>query len=363
VCSDVNAPAGQASGGARQDVKRKELASSQDKDSAAGQDKDKIATAGLLSGEAGTLPQTLFGMSAMFCGAASMTEVTTPETYDFMSAATALCTPPKSKAKFEGILLYCDPEPRAIKSKVPSSPQRQRGHDDTQKSALDLILGDNTGPIGVTLWNAAASSFMHDLALVKSQGAASASGAITVSLDIVEIQVIREDDWNGPTLTSMRVLHSISPVKTRVGTNVVLHRNPTSPYLVGSVCAVPTSSVCASVFSAMRGKLVAPFRATIKGVIAELQSLDYTQQGNEVRYFKLVDGSGHFIRCAAMAHNATSTALVNQNEVVLYFGTGRGPIGALEGQLYALKNAAIVSIGRKFLPADPTHDVDIKAKD
>jgi hypothetical protein len=160
----------------------------------------------------------------------------------------------------------------------------------------------------------------------------------------------------------MRILNSISSVKTRVGTKAAVHKQASSPYLVGSVYQVPADDVCVSVFSTIKSKLVAPFRGTFRGVIMELQSLDYTQTGNEMRLFKLVDASGHFIQFAAMSQNALSAALVELNEVIVYFATGRGPIGSCGGRIYAYKDAAIVPIGPKFLPANPNQEIIITSK-
>ena len=95
----------------------------------------------------------------------------------------------------------------------------------------------------------------------------------------------------------------------------------------------------------------------------DLADLDYTQQGNEVRRFKLVDAAGFFLNCAAMTQNAKNVTLQENREVVLYFGTGRGPIGSSSGMLYLMKDAAIVPIGHKLLAGKPSHEIHIKDKD
>ena len=63
------------------------------------------------------------------------------------------------------------------------------------------------------------------------------------------------------------------------------------------------------------------------------------------RVFNIVDNSGLYFTCCAMLDNAESIALQNNEEVVLYFGTGRGPMGGVKGMLYLLKDALIIPVG------------------
>ena len=96
---------------------------------------------------------------------------------------------------------------------------------------------------------------------------------------------------------------------------------------------------------------------TVKGVISDLEDVQYSQAGNEKRLFDLVDHQGAFINCCAMKHNVASRALVNLQEVVVYFASGRGPRGSAPGLLYLMKDAMIVSIGapRSEAPAKCVH--------
>ena len=88
--------------------------------------------------------------------------------------------------------------------------------------------------------------------------------------------------------------------------------------------------------------------------------LDFSRSGNSIRRFKLVGAAGSFFQCAAMTQNVKSVALRENFEVVVYFGTGRGPIGAIAGTLYLMKDAAIVAIGRKVLGGKPTNEIYIQ---
>ena len=56
--------------------------------------------------------------------------------------------------------------------------------------------------------------------------------------------------------------------------------------------------------------------------------------------FKLMDSSGTCVQCCALGKHASNPMLKPCVEVLIYFGTGRGPIGGLDGMLYVMKDAA-----------------------
>ena len=89
----------------------------------------------------------------------------------------------------------------------------------------------------------------------------------------------------------------------------------------------------------------APFRATVRGTIWGLQSLDATQQGIPKRTFRLVDPNGSYLLCCALAHNASSEALVAEQEVVAYYATARSPIRSAPSMLYFMKDSVIPPLG------------------
>ena len=121
----------------------------------------------------------------------------------------------------------------------------------------------------------------------------------------------------------------------------------------------PSAQCCITNFQYIRTRLVAPFRLTAKGIIVDLLDPDVTQSHNPKRLFDLVDPGGAYIKCVAMVHNSISQALVNQQEVILYFGTGRG-IGAQPGMLYLMKEAAIFTAGgKKLLPSPKKELIEI----
>ena len=95
----------------------------------------------------------------------------------------------------------------------------------------------------------------------------------------------------------------------------------------------------------LHDKLVAPFRVTLRGFVSDLSEMLRSQQDLTKRTFHLVDRAGTWIRCCAIGLSATSRALANGNEVVLYYGTGRSGIGPSPGMVYFLKDSLVVQIG------------------
>ena len=157
----------------------------------------------------------------------------------------------------------------------------------------------------------------------------------------------------------IRTLQSI-----REATRVSVVQHASSPYMLTGTFISPSTAVCISQFSPVSGNMLAPFRGTFKGTIAELENPDVTAQGNPKRVFKLVDTMGAYIMCCALVQNAASVALVERQQVVFYFATGRGPIGSFPGMLYCMKDCVIMPQGLKFLPqVQRTHIPIINAQD
>ena len=91
---------------------------------------------------------------------------------------------------------------------------------------------------------------------------------------------------------------------------------------------------CTSHFLSLQFKLGAPFRITLRGIIDDISDMLLTQQDNNKRTFILVDGAGMWLRCCALGTCALSRALENGNEVVIYYGAGRGARGSVPGMVY-----------------------------
>ena len=74
-----------------------------------------------------------------------------------------------------------------------------------------------------------------------------------------------------------------------------------------------------------------------------------------------MDNAGVYLTCCAMKHNAVSSAFRNFQDVVVYYGTGRGPIGNAKGMLYLMKDAFIIPVGQpSLLSAAKTEQLSIQ---
>ena len=137
--------------------------------------------------------------------------------------------------------------------------------------------------------------------------------------------------------------------------------HPSAPNLTEMTFQIPPLDCCVSVFRGLRSKLSSPFRLSVKGMIVDLQPLAMSASGHAKRVFDVVDSMGSFLTCCAMLHNTETQALRNLQEVIVYFGTGRAPIGSAKGMLYLLKDAMIIPIGKPgFLPPKKTEQLIIK---
>ena len=84
--------------------------------------------------------------------------------------------------------------------------------------ALDVFLVDITGPVKCTLWDDAVHAFLKLVAerqLVPGQ-------KCYVRLENIRIADVMKSDWNGPILTKMKVVNSISGLANRDATIVSL---------------------------------------------------------------------------------------------------------------------------------------------
>jgi len=227
---------------------------------------------------------------------------------------------------------------------------------------LQAELVDKTGLLIVNLRDAAVREFFKRVTEVKSAPSSSVQNFFSFG-DLAEVSALPCNSWNGECLSSMRIVKSIGAVGPRHGTHVGVSYTQSPSFLSPAIYVLPSGNVCISNSARARSKIEAPFRGTFKGTVVELQDADYSSQGNQKRHFKLVDPSGLFFECCALGKNAGSVALAESIEVVLYFVTGRGPIGGLPALLYLMKSAAIVPLQMKLLPPLPRTLLVISKKD
>jgi hypothetical protein len=283
----------------------------------------------------------------------------------FLSALDVMKASPKTKCKFEGVLLYHDPETREVEvSDYSRSPQKRKYGEEqkTTKDVIDVVLSDTRGPVYVTLWDSTARSFLDAVVKFQTENSGGATRACIVSFDRLEVTTYAKNKWNGSTLTPMRSLQSVQATggdKGMAASSVSLVQEASSPYLQDATFQLPPQEIYIQAFANASSKLMAPFRASFRGVVADLKEVDYTVTGDLKREFKLVDKSGAFILCCALRQNARAVALVNNAEVLLYFATGRGELKNTPGMVYAMKDAVIMPLGKQFLPPAPKMHIPI----
>ena len=118
------------------------------------------------------------------------------------------------------------------------------------------------------------------------------------------------------------------------------------PKYAGTTChRVPSNLACIINFQPVEARMRAPFRGTFQGVVRDAQPMELTQSGSPKRSFKLVDPAGCYIICCALHDNAENAMIKDNERIVVYFGTGRGPIGSSPGMLYLMKDSVVLSIG------------------
>ena len=136
----------------------------------------------------------------------------------------------------------------------------------------------------------------------------------------------------------------LKPFGEETSTVVTKIDQPTAENMISMSFTVPPSPYCLSTFQNLKSKLCSHFRITVRGVITDLEDVEYTMGGNPKRHFHLVDPHGYYLTCCAMQHNVTNCALENMNEVIIYFATGRAPVGSETGSIYLFKDACIIPI-------------------
>ena len=257
-----------------------------------------------------------------------------------------------SNGIYEGWLLSNDPEERQVQVPVrgnASSPAKRSVNGEMkkqEKTVLDLLLLDNTGPIIVTLWGTLATEFLMQRQNVANQKPDCSK--ILVKLQNFRIAALPKNDWNGESLTAIKILHSKETLGTKTGSILSVSTTASSPYISSGSFEVPSVPACISNYASVRAKMArAPFRGTFFGTIVEVEDMQETQSGQGKKYFAVADSSGCWIPFCAVAHNATSKALRVGNQVVLFFASARSAIGDARAALYLFKDAVIVQIQKK----------------
>ena len=280
---------------------------------------------------------------------ASQLEAVSQEVLEFKGCKTIQedCFP-GDLCKYEGILLHFDAVPRALPGRDPSDSPKRRC---TGNCMVDMLLVDRTGPMRFALFGCeAVEAFL-------SQAKIETANRRIVALSVVRIGALPENSWNGNPVTRCWALATVATSGTALGTCVSFPEHASSPFLLTAAFAIPSARACISSYEPFASQMKSPFRSTVRGWVCDvqIQSCKYPVQDGPgpdpdtpQRRFKLLDGTGAYIQCCALHHNAQSPAISIGREIILYYGTGRGPTGNVPGMLYALKDSLILAVGIKI---------------
>ena len=156
---------------------------------------------------------------------------------------------------------------------------------------------------------------------------------------------LKDGEWNGQVCTRIHVLHSLPLLKGEATTFVqyVVGEEAFSPNMTTAMYKMPTGAVVIDNFASARNFVTVPCRATVKGFVMD-RAEDYSvsQKGNPLRHFSLMDRQGAYIACIAFDRHTDDENLENNNEVVVYFGSGRAGIGSAPSRMYVYNDAVVV---------------------
>ena len=255
---------------------------------------------------------------------------------------------------FEGVLMYNDEVPRSYeRNETSKSPLKRKSSDPEEPNlSMDVLVADRLGPVMINLKDSSVKSFLQQIADTLPN-----EKKPTLKFTNLRAVELPKNTWNGKILTHMRVLQSSSKKNAKSVTSVTRSGGSLSPYMSSSVAyEVPIEGVLTDLLGA-KHQFVAPFRVSTFGTIVNVQEVTSTSNGSPKVFFHLVDKAGAFVLCCALGHNAVNTAVKDNMEATLYFGTGRNAIGSSPGAIYFMKDALIVPVGMKPMP--PTQRVEI----
>ena len=161
---------------------------------------------------------------------------------------------------------------------------------------LDVCMCDFTGPVVVNLWGHLALQFLDQISKIEPP--------VILRLTGITATKLANNAWKGPSLTSIHVLNSVQGFPERPNTELSFVTTPESPYMIETLFEAPSMPVCMNSFRPLLPKAGAPFRASFRGVVAEVGQLAMTANGQPKRSFAFVDGSGNLLPCCAFGQHA-----------------------------------------------------------
>ena len=161
---------------------------------------------------------------------------------------------------------------------VQSSPKRGK-----ERSVIDYMCFDGTGPMKVSLWDEAAEEFLK---LVNMQ---QTEEKVLIEVKGFRVNPVTKNEWNGVILTLMYIVNSLGATEFAPGTTVSRVTEAKSPYnQVSTKYLAPSPAYGLKQFLQMKTQSV-PFRGSFIGSMVDVGELDVTSTGQPKRSFVLVD--------------------------------------------------------------------------
>ena len=107
-----------------------------------------------------------------------------------------------------------------MKRRTANSPSKNGPGTESESVVVDMLLGNDTGPVYATLWNNAATTFIEQCETMNQAEDNGSLAGVVINLDFAQVTVLPRNDWHGVCLTAMRTLQSMSTIKTRTGTQL-----------------------------------------------------------------------------------------------------------------------------------------------
>ena len=234
--------------------------------------------------------------------------------------------------KFEGLVVR-----ESIQERSVGSPSKRKAA--VEKIVIDCIMVDRTGPVKVSVWDAAATQLQREV-----QRATNGSRPLLL-LQKIRITQMARNEWNGNFVSPMKLLGSVASGEVGEGTSIRTLPAPQSPYNQNVTQYVtPTPPAAVHDFHQLQDYNL-PLRGTFVGTVQNCTDLDATSTGQPKKDFDLVDDTGGAFACSVIGPHAKFTKINDNDKVVLYHAVGRR-VGQTDAfVVYIFRDGFVVNIG------------------
>ena len=87
---------------------------------------------------------------------------------------------------------------------------------------------------------------------------------------------------------------------------------------------------------------------SLRGIVHEASKLEQSTNGNDKKSFTLADEAGLYVSCIAIGEVARTPALVDTNEIIVFFGHGAEGSGSSNGCIMLYSSSTIWGVSKKL---------------